>query len=202
MEIKRIFIATKNKGKIEEYKLFFEKEKLDVEIFPYDGEIPEEVEGEDRFYENAINKALFVLKSTGLPTLAEDSGLVVDALGGEPGVKSKRWMGMKDDEERNRFLLQKLKGIKWEERSAHFVCVIAFLLPQGLGFFVKGEVDGYISEEMRGKDGFGYDPVFFYPSLGKTFAQMSIDEKNEVSHRARAFRKFALSFSAMRRILR
>jgi XTP/dITP diphosphohydrolase len=201
LEIKSICIATRNKGKLEEYRAFFMKEKLAVEIIPYDSNIPEDVEKGNTFYENAINKAIFVSNSTGLPALADDSGLLVHALNGEPGVKSKRWMGIEDDEERNRFLLEKMKGIKWEERKATFVCVIAFVLPRGLGFFVRGEVNGYILDEMRGKNGFGYDPVFFYPPAGKTFAEMEMEEKNSLSHRALAFKKFALSFSALKKVL-
>jgi len=201
LEIKRICIATKNKGKLEEYRAFFMKENLTVEIVPYNDDIPEDVEKGETFYENAINKAIFVSNSTGLPSLADDSGLIVHALNGEPGIKSKRWMGIEDDTERNRFLLKKMNGIKWEERKATFVCVIAFVLPQGLGFFVKGEANGYILQEMKGKNGFGYDPLFFYPPSGKTFAEMSMEEKNSVSHRAAAFKKFALSFSAMKKIL-
>ncbi len=201
MEIKSICLATNNKGKFEEYRWFFKKEKFDVEIIPYDGELPEWLENGETFYENAINKALFVSNASKLPAIADDSGLVVHVLKGEPGVKSKRWMGIEDDEERNRYLLKRLEGLKWEDRRACFVCVIAFLLPQGLGFFVRGEVNGYILEEMKGKNGFGYDPVFFYPPKGKTFAEMDLEEKNSVSHRGEAFKKFALSLSAMKKIL-
>jgi len=201
LEIKRLCIATNNRGKFEEYRAFFMREEFDVEVVSYGEDLPEDVERGETFYENAINKAIFVSNSTGLPTLADDSGLVVHALNGEPGVKSRRWMGIDDDEERNRFLLKKMEGIKWEERKATFVCVIAFVLPCGTGFFVKGEVNGYILDEMRGKKGFGYDPVFFYPPAGKTFAEMEMEEKNSLSHRAVAFKKFAPSFSAMRKIL-
>lgn len=200
MEINKLCLATNNPGKLREYMLLFKEEGLDVGLFPFKGDIPEDVERHQRFYENAISKALYVAKKSGLPSVADDSGLVVEALGGEPGVHSKRWMGIENDEERNAYLLRRMDGLEGKERRAFFICVISFVLPGGTGFFVEGRVEGIISREMRGKGGFGYDPVFFYPPLGKTFAEMEPEEKNRVSHRSIAFRKFVKALSAFRSI--
>ena len=136
--------------------------------------------------ENALIKARAILGMTGLASLADDSGLMCDALDGAPGVYSARYAGEgHDDKANNALLLENLAG---RDRSAHFCSVIALCLPDGREFTAEGRVDGIILDAERGEGGFGYDPLFFSPELGKTFAEASPDEKNSVSHRGRALR--------------
>jgi len=155
-----------------------------LDEFPDIGEIPEEG---DTFEENALTKARAAVKATGRPAIADDSGLAVDALGGVPGVRSARFAGPEaSDEENNRKLLKMMEGVPDESRTARFVCAIALVTPHGLEEVVKGECEGVILRELRGREGFGYDPLFYHPGSGKTFAEMSADEKNRLSHRFRA----------------
>lgn len=154
--------------------------------FPLIGDIPESGES---FEENALIKARTVSSFTSKPAIADDSGIMVDALGGKPGVFSARFAGVNaTDEENNRKLLDLLKNVPLSERGATFVCVIAIV--NGVKeHLVRGECRGVIIEEPRGEMGFGYDPLFYYPPRGKTFAQMLPHEKMAVSHRGRALRK-------------
>lgn len=191
----KIVIATNNPHKVREYSNLLKE--LPIQLVHAECKIPEEIESGKTFYENALKKALFVLERTSMPVMAEDSGLVVPSLNGEPGIYSSRWRGIESPDERNRYLLSLLKGKTGDERSAYFICVIAFLMPSRKGFFTEGRVHGRISEEIRGKGGFGYDPVFFYPPLGKTFAEISPEEKNMVSHRGIAFRNFIKGIRAI-----
>ena len=141
--------------------------------------------------ENASLKAMTYGQASGLPCLADDSGLEVDALGGEPGVMSRRYGGLEEasDRERIDFLLEKLQNLDGRECSARFVSLIALAWPGDGVDLYRGECYGRIVPEPRGEEGFGYDPVFYVPELGKTMAQLSLEEKNRVSHRARAARK-------------
>jgi non-canonical purine NTP pyrophosphatase (RdgB/HAM1 family) len=126
-----------------------------------------------------------------LLVMADDSGLEVDALGGAPGVQSARYAGRHgDDASNNRQLLKNLKGVPAGKRKARFVCEIALASPQGILLTVRGTVEGLVMEEPRGKGGFGYDPLFYYPPLGKTFGELSAEEKNKISHRSKALAKF------------
>lgn len=184
----KIVIATNNPHKVREYSRMLTEPW--IQLIPFSHKIPKDVESGNTFYENALKKALFGLEKTSLPVLAEDSGLVVPALNGEPGLHSSRWRGLHSADERNRHLLSLLKGKSEKERTAYFICVIAFLLPSKFGFFVEGKVYGKICEERRGKKGFGYDPIFFYPPYQKTFAEISEEEKSKVSHRGLAFQNF------------
>lgn len=136
--------------------------------------------------ENAKIKAKGYASLSGLTTLAEDSGLEVEALGGEPGVLSSRYGGLTTDKGRISLLLKKMEGIPWEKRRARFRCVIALAFPKGEVEIFSGECFGFISFKPIGEGGFGYDPIFFVPEIGKTFAQLSIEEKNKVSHRGKA----------------
>lgn len=140
--------------------------------------------------ENALIKARTIRDMTGLASLADDSGLMCDALGGAPGVYSARYAGEEHDDAKNNALL--LKNIAGKDRTAHFCSVIALCLPDGREYTAEGRVDGVITEEARGNGGFGYDPLFFSPELGKTFAEASAEEKNSVSHRGRALRNMEL----------
>jgi non-canonical purine NTP pyrophosphatase (RdgB/HAM1 family) len=141
------------------------------------------------FEANALIKARAVRDKTGMPALADDSGLVIDALGGEPGIFSARYGGLPDDVSRNRFILEKMRPFDILRRNARFVCVIALALPDGREWTVRGECDGVIGDSPRGNDGFGYDPIFVLPD-GRTMAELPLVEKNRVSHRAVALDKF------------
>jgi len=142
------------------------------------------------FEENAVAKATAYAPLSGLITLADDSGLEVEALGGEPGVRSARYAGEgASDGERIDYLLGKLKDVPDGERAARFVCVIAVATPEGEVELCQGECPGIIAREPRGEGGFGYDPVFYLPELGRTMAELNLEEKNRISHRGRAAQK-------------
>jgi len=183
----RLLLATTNKGKAAEYRDLLEG--LDFELVTLDqaGIGQEADENYDTFEENARHKAAFYAELGGLLTLADDSGLEVDALNGEPGVRSSRYAGDNaTDADRVTFLLNKLKDIPQHGRKARFRCVIAVAQPGGPIETVDGICDGYISTEPRGDNGFGYDPVFFLPEYGRTIAELPPEVKNRISHRGRA----------------
>lgn len=184
----KIFLATGNKHKIDEIKAIFKNVK-DIEILSIkDGiEIPEVVEDGDTFEANSAKKALEIAKFTGMITIADDSGLCVDALNGEPGVYSARYSGEEaTDASNNAKLIKNLQGI--ENRKAHFVSVITLGKPDGRAYSFRGEVEGEIIDIPRGDTGFGYDPHFYVAEYGKTLAEMP-DMKNVISHRANALKK-------------
>jgi len=189
----RILLATRNQGKIREIGSILGH--LDIEVVSFDdlpGDPPEVVEDGQTFAENALKKALTAARWADMPALADDSGLVVPALGGEPGVRSSRYAGDEGNMEANMdLLLEKMADIPEAERLAHFVCVLVLASPDGRTWQAGGRVDGLITYERMGAGGFGYDPVFFYIPADKTFAQMGIEEKNKVSHRFRAVKDFA-----------
>lgn len=181
---RKLIIATDNKGKFREMVNVLEG--LPLEIIPLPSPLNVEEE-ETSYWENASRKALEAASRFGEIALADDSGLEVEALDGFPGVRSKR-IG-ESDEERIRTILKLLEGKEWEERKALFRCVIAIATPEGVLEKIEGIAKGYITFEPRGKGGFGYDPIFFVPEKGKTMAEMSVEEKNEISHRGIALRK-------------
>lgn len=183
----KLFLATGNKHKIEEIKAIFHENE--VEIFSIlDGiSIPEVVEDGKTFEENSQKKALEIAKYLNMMTVADDSGLCVDALGGAPGVYSARYSEEGTDEANNQKLIQNLKGI--DNRKARFVSVISFAKPDGEVFSFRGEVEGEIVDDRRGEFGFGYDPYFYVKEYGKTLAEMP-EVKNQISHRANALKKF------------
>ncbi len=150
--------------------------------------IKEEVEESGSTMEqNAVHKAVTYASLSGLVTLADDSGLEVDALDGEPGPLSRRYAGEGvSDRERNDFLLAKLRDVPWEQRRARFRCVIAIAVPEGNIAISEGVCEGFIAFEARGEGGFGYDPIFYVPELDKHMAELTLEEKNRVSHRAKA----------------
>ncbi len=183
----RLLIATHNRGKLIEYQELLAG--LPVELVTLDDVgIHEDVEENGTtFAENAQIKALAYARQSGLMTLADDSGLEVDALGGEPGVYSKRYAGEHaGDADRITFLLYNLRDVPVEARSARFRCAIAIASPQGELWETSGTCEGDILFEPRGSNGFGYDPIFYFPKLGKTMAELPPAEKNKISHRARA----------------
>lgn len=182
----KIVIATNNRNKLKEIRAvlggFFE------EMYSL-GDLGINVEIEetgDTLTENALIKARTILNMTGLASLADDSGLMCDALGGAPGVYSARYAGEEHDDAKNNALL--LHNLAGKDRTAHFCSVIALCLPDGREFTAEGRVDGVITDSARGNGGFGYDPLFYSPELGKTFAEATPEEKNSVSHRGRALR--------------
>jgi XTP/dITP diphosphohydrolase len=186
----RVLLATTNTGKIAEYRSLFRKLSVEL-VTPSDENITAKVEeGETSMEENARHKAAFYADLSGLITVADDSGLEVDVLGGEPGIRSARYAGENaSDEVRIEFLLNKLKGIPWEKRTARFVCVIAVATPQNIVKICHGECQGRIAFEPKGGNGFGYDPIFYLPEFEKTMAELTLEIKNRISHRARAAQK-------------
>jgi len=188
----RLVLATNNKNKIREIKYKFREIKdLDLVSLSDFEDPPEVVEDRLTFEENAIKKAREISKFTGLPVLSDDSGLVVDALDGRPGVLSARYAGENaTDMDRNLKLLDEMKEID-NNRDAKFVCAIAIVLPDNSNYLAIGECQGEIIHTMRGHQGFGYDPIFLLPDYKKTMAELTLDEKNSISHRARALDKAA-----------
>jgi XTP/dITP diphosphohydrolase len=186
----KLLLATNNKGKIREYKSLLRGIAFDI-VTPAGLGISAKVnEGAGSFEENAALKAVTLAGQSGLLSLADDSGLEVDALGDEPGPLSARYAGANaTDAARINFLLAKLKGFPERERSARFRCVIAIAEPDGKVELFSGECRGVIIDTPRGTNGFGYDPIFYLPQLGKTMAELTLEEKNKISHRARAAEK-------------
>jgi XTP/dITP diphosphohydrolase len=183
----KLLLATNNKGKVREYKHMLKDLAVEL-VSPDEVGINTEVEeiGES-LEENARLKATTLARESKLLTLADDSGLEVDALGGEPGRLSARYAGEgASDKDRVNYLLKKLEGVPEGKRSARFRCVIAIAQPDGEAELCSGECEGVIALEPRGEAGFGYDPVFYLPELGKTMAELTLEEKNSVSHRGRA----------------
>lgn len=182
----RMLIATHNRGKVAELAAIMEG--LDLQLATLDDlGITTEVPETGRTYaENALLKARGYGAMSGLLTLADDSGLEVDALGGEPGVFSARYGGAPNDEARYRLLLERLAASGAADRTARFRCVIALVWPDGREALAEGAVEGRITAEPRGNHGFGYDPVFWVPEFGCTMAELEAEVKNRISHRARA----------------
>jgi XTP/dITP diphosphohydrolase len=188
-----LVLATRNKGKIAEFKTLFSGFPIEMKSLNDFGPIPEVVEDGKTFEDNAYKKAHFTAKVLGFPALADDSGLVVEALGGQPGVFSARYAGEGAGDEANILkLLKAMEGVS--DRRAAFECVIAIAVPRGPALIYGGRCEGEIARDRTGKNGFGYDPVFFYQPLAKTFAEMSQEEKNLVSHRGKAMAKLLDEF--------
>jgi len=193
--VREIVLATRSEGKLRELRPLFAASAIEVidlrDIGIDESPIEDALETHDTFEANALAKARHFFVVSGRPTVADDSGLVVPALGGRPGVLSKRWSGRPDltgqalDDENNRLLLRTLENAN--DRRAYYVCAAAYV-GGGREFVCRGEVHGRILEAPRGAGGFGYDPYFFSTELERTFGEVSGDEKSRVSHRARAFR--------------
>ena len=188
----KVVLASHNKHKLVEISKI--TEKFDIELV-LQSELGVDIDVEETgttFEENSFLKAEAVMKATGLPALADDSGIAVDALNGEPGVYSARYGFDEslDDEGRVQLLLKNTENVPNEKRQAQFVCVITLVTPEGKTIQARGEVHGFLTREPAGSGGFGYDPIFYYPPYGKTLAQVSAEEKNQVSHRANALKAF------------
>ena len=185
-----IVIASRNEHKIEEIRRLLAGLDVDVLSLKDYPDAPEVDEDGAAFQDNALKKARVLARFPGLTALADDSGLEVDSLGGQPGVRSARFAGeTASDAENNRKLLRCLAEVPSEERQAQFRCVIALVSRTGAESLVEGTCQGVIIEEERGSGGFGYDPLFLLPHLGKTFAELSMEEKNELSHRGKALQQ-------------
>ena len=187
----KVVLASKNKHKLEEISKI--TEKFDMELV-LESELGVDIDVEETgstFEENSFLKAEAVMKATGLPALADDSGIAVDALNGEPGIYSARYGFDEslDDRGRLNLLLKNTENVPDDKRQAKFVCVITLVTPQGQTIQARGEVHGMLLRAPAGENGFGYDPIFYYPPFGKSLAQVSPEEKNRVSHRANALKE-------------
>lgn len=192
----KIIFATGNEGKMKEIRLLLEDLGVRILSLKEAGIHLEIQENGKTFEENAVIKARTVMKETGALVLADDSGLEIDYLNGEPGVYSARYLG-EDTSYRikNQNLIDRLRGVPEEKRTARFVCVIAAVFPDGRILTTRGTIEGIIGYEERGEGGFGYDPIFWLPEYGCSTAELSMEKKNELSHRGKAL-------SAMKKELR
>ena len=186
----KLVLASKNQHKLIELRTILGQLGLEVVL---ESDVGVDVDVEETgttFEENSLLKARAVMEASGMAAIADDSGLEVDALNGEPGVYSARFGGLDTDEARTALLLQRLQNVPDEQRTARFVSVVTCVLPDGRVVAARGTCEGIINHAPVGENGFGYDPVFYVPQLGKTFSQASPEEKNAVSHRGDALRKF------------
>ena len=189
MKKHRIVFATGNAGKMKEIRLIMADLGCEVVSMKEAGADPEIVENGRSFAENAEIKARAVWNCTGDIVLADDSGLVVDYIGGEPGIYSARYMGEDTSYHiKNANLISRLEGVPDEKRTARFVCAIAAAFPDGRRKTVRAAMEGRIGYEEKGENGFGYDPIFYLPEYGCTSAELSMEEKNKISHRGKALR--------------
>jgi len=193
MNEKIIVLATKNKGKKSEIINLLKGYPVKIMTLDDFGPIPEIIEDGETFDENAYKKASLTARYLGFPAMSDDSGLVVPALNKKPGVHSARFAGENSTDAENVEKLLKDMENK-EDRSAYFECVISIAVPTGPALTYEGRCDGLITKEPKGSNGFGYDPVFFYPELKKTFAEISEEEKSEISHRGRALKEVKQEF--------
>ena len=195
--IHELVLATRNRHKIEELVALLGDLGITIRTLDEFPDAPDVVEDGDTCEANAVKKARAIAESTGLPAVADDTGLEVDALGGRPGVYAARYAGEDATYEDNcRKLLRELTGVPREQRTARFLTVAAIALPSEGIRVAQGTLEGVIAAEASGTLGFGYDPVFLIPELGKTLAQLSADQKNTISHRAKAFAKVREMLSA------
>ena len=188
----KVVLASKNRHKLEEISKITQRFDMELVLQSDLGVDIDVEENGTTFEENSFIKAEAVMKATGLPALADDSGIAVDALGGEPGIYSARYGFDEslDDWGRLQLLLKNTEAVPDGQRQARFVCVITLVIPEGRTIQARGEIHGELTREPRGENGFGYDPIFYYPPLGKTTAELSSEEKIRVSHRANALNVF------------
>lgn len=188
--MKEIIIATKNRGKARDFAALFAPLGYTVKTLLDFEDIGDVEETGVTFEENAVIKAETVAKKLGKITIADDSGLVVDALDGRPGIFSARYAGEdKDDEANIDKVLEEMATVPEDKRTARYYCALALAFPGGKTVVVNGTCEGIILRERRGTNGFGYDPIFYIPNLGKTMAEITLEEKNQISHRAEAMKK-------------
>jgi XTP/dITP diphosphohydrolase len=186
----RLLVATNNRGKLREYAELLRGIPFELTTLAEQGITEEVEETGSSLKQNAVRKAREYAKLSGLTAVADDSGLEVDALGGEPGPLSRRYAGDNvSDKERNDYLLAKIRNIPWNKRTARFRAFIAIATPDGKVKTTEGICEGIIAFDSKGTGGFGYDPIFYLPELDKRMAELSLDEKNRISHRAKAAQK-------------
>ena len=193
----KVILASKNPHKLTELSVILSQHGFEIALESEYGLDIDVDETGTTFEENSLLKAEAVMKASGLPVLADDSGLMVDALDGAPGVYSARYGHKSSDGERTEFLLENMKDVPDGKRTAKFVCVITCLWPDGRKIVARGECPGVITREVHGKNGFGYDPVFYLPELGMTYAELPSEQKNAISHRARALQEFCRKYQQM-----
>ena len=193
----KVILASKNPHKLTELSAILSQHGFEIALESEYGLDIDVDETGTTFEENSLLKAEAVMKASGLPVLADDSGLMVDALDGAPGVYSARYGHKSSDGERTAFLLENMKDVPDEKRTAKFVCVITCLWPDGRKIVARGECPGVITHEVHGENGFGYDPVFYLPELGMTYAELPSEQKNAISHRARALQEFCRKYQHM-----
>ena len=190
----KVILASKNQHKLTELSAILSQLGFEIALeSEYGLDIDVEETG-TTFEENSFLKADAVMKASGLPVLADDSGLMVDALDGAPGVYSARYGHKASDKERTAYLLENMKDVPEERRGTKFVCVITCLFPDGRKIVARGECPGVIARAPHGENGFGYDPVFYLPELGMTYAELPSEQKNAISHRARALQDFCRKY--------
>lgn len=190
----KVILASKNQHKLTELSAILSQLGFEIALeSEYGLDIDVEETG-TTFEENSFLKADAVMKASGLPVLADDSGLMVDALDGAPGVYSARYGHKASDKERTAYLLENMKDVPEERRGAKFVCVITCLFPDGRKIVARGECPGVIARAPHGENGFCYDPVFYLPELGMTYAELPSEQKNAISHRARALQDFCRKY--------
>lgn len=188
--MKKIILASNNKGKIAEVKEILKDMNVEVISMKEAGLDVDIEENGSTFEENALIKAEAIMKMTGEITIADDSGLEVDYLNKEPGIYSARYMGHDTSYDiKNNAIIQRLDGVKGTDRSARFVCAMAVVFPYGKNIIARGTMEGLIADKPMGENGFGYDPIMYLPEYQKTSAQLSSEEKNKISHRGKALEK-------------
>ncbi|MBO5459229.1 MAG: XTP/dITP diphosphatase [Lachnospira sp.] len=188
--MKKIIFASNNEGKIKEVKQICSDMNVEIISMKEAGIELDIEENGTTFEENALIKAEAIMKVTGQITIADDSGLEVDYLGGEPGVYSARYMGHDTPYDiKNQAIIDRLKGVEEKDRTARFVCAMAAVFPDGRHFTTRGTMEGIIGYEIKGSNGFGYDPIVYLPQYQKTSAELSPEEKNKISHRGEALEK-------------
>jgi XTP/dITP diphosphohydrolase len=198
--MQEVVIATKNKGKAREFEQMFQPFQIQVKTLLDFPEFPEIEETGETFEENAIIKAEFVMKETNAMVMADDSGLVIDALNGRPGVYSARYAGPEKDDEANiQKVLKELEGVPLSKRTARFYCALALAIPGRETITVNGTCEGFISFEKKGVNGFGYDPIFYVKGYERTMAELLPNEKNKISHRAQALAKMRMILEQLER---
>lgn len=186
----RIILATKNKGKIREFREALAEIGWEGVPLSEVADVPEPEETGSTFMENALQKARAYAEAVGMPVLSDDSGIIADVLGDEPGIYSARYAGAHgDDEANNQKLIERLRPYSGDDRRAHYVCAVALVFPDGQSVTAEGTCEGILRDFYAGTGGFGYDPLFYLPPFGKTMAEISLAEKNSISHRGKALRK-------------
>ena len=191
----RIIFATGNAGKMKEIREILSDLPYEVVSMKEAGVTADIVEDGTTFEENALIKARTIAKLTGEIAMADDSGLEVDYLDKAPGIYSARFLGEDTSYDiKNKYLIDQLEGVEGSDRSARFVCAIACVWPDGKEKVCRATIEGELAKESKGENGFGYDPIFYVPEYGKTTAELSMEEKNEISHRAKALREMKKEF--------